>query len=240
MADKTQTSIDGRTVTIYPVGAVDPLAFPVVYSTDYKEAGEEILARCAELGCAPFNLVVVSDIEWDQLLSPWPHEPVVKKDDKFEGRSSEYLAWLLGTVVPCAEGALGGTPATSYVSGYSMAGLFAVWSLYQTDFFTGAICGSGSLWYPGMRDYALTHELAAMAQGGKLASKGLRGVYFSLGDRETKVKNPVLQTTEDVMHALVDRYTQLGIPCMFESNPGNHFRDVDLRMAKGLTWLLAQ
>ena len=42
------------------------------------------------------------------------------------------------------------------------------------------------------------------------------------------------------MHDLVDRYTQLDIPTVFESNPGNHFRDVDLRMAKGIAWLLAQ
>lgn len=231
MADKTQTTIDGRTVTVYPAQADDPLSLPVFYSTDFKEAGAAVLARCQKLGCAPFNLAVISDIEWDQLLSPWPHEPVVEKDDKFEGRSPEYLGWLLGTVVPYVEGQLGGEPAASYISGYSMAGLFSIWALYQTDFFAGAVCGSGSLWYPDMRAYALTHELRR---------NDLRGVYFSLGDRETKVKNPVLQTTEDVMHDLVDRYTQLGIPTVFESNPGNHFRDVDLRMAKGIAWLLAQ
>lgn len=65
MADKTQTTIDGRTVTVYPAQADDPLSLPVFYSTDFKEAGAAVLARCQKLGCAPFNLAVVSDIEWE-------------------------------------------------------------------------------------------------------------------------------------------------------------------------------
>lgn len=30
----------------------------------------------------------------------------------------------------------------------------------------------------------------------------------------------------------------LGIETTFEMNPGNHFKDADLRLAKGIAWML--
>ena len=111
-----------------------------------------------------------------------------------------------------------------------MAGLFALWSLYETDLFSGAVCASGSLWYPGFCDFALNNEFRRISVG----------VYLSVGDRESAVKNPTLQKTGSVFRTLEEHYKSRGVSSVFELNPGNHYRDVDLRMAKGYRWILSQ
>lgn len=224
--DITERTFEKKVVRAYRNGDA---ALPIVYSNDYLEAGEKVLAVCADIGCAPFNLVTMSHIGWDQSMSPWPSEPVAAKNDHFTGKAPEHLAWILDEVVPFAEAALGVQEPTCYISGYSMAGLFALWSAYQTDCFRGVVCASGSLWFPGFRDFALKGQLACNPQG----------IYLSLGDRESKVRNPALQVTDGVYRELEAHYASLGIPCIYEVNPGNHFRDMGLRVAKGIAWLLS-
>lgn len=223
-------TMDGRNVVVYRAAgpSADDARVPVVYSNDYFEAGEAVLSRCEELGCRPFHLVTVSGFDWDECLSPWSSEPVVGPDDHFTGEAPAYLEWLTGNVVPHAEDVLGVKDAMSYLVGYSMAGLFALWSLYETRRFSGVMCASGSLWYPGFEEFAMTHEPACTP----------RGIYLSLGDQESSVANPALRRTEGVFRKLDERYRKAGIPSTFELNPGDHYRDADLRMAKGITWLL--
>ena len=227
MSEAISTEIDGKVVKLYRGGGED---LPVIYTNDYGESGAQVLQRCGELGCPPFHLVTVSKVGWDQNMSPWPSAPVVAKNDHFTGNAPEYLQWYLGNVVPFAEDALDLRSPVSYISGYSMAGLFALWSLYETDFFSGAVCASGSLWYPGFRDFALSHTF----------KRTPTGIYLSLGDRESVTKNPALQKTEDVFRTLCEHYRSGSLASVFELNPGNHYRDMDLRMAKGYCWLLSQ
>lgn len=227
MRNAVSLELDGRAIRLYR-GAGDDL--PVVYSNDYAESGAAVLQRCEELGCPPFHLVTVSKVGWDQNMSPWPSAPVVAKNDHFDGNAPDYLNWFLASVVPCAEENLAVKNPVSYISGYSMAGLFALWSLYETDFFRGAVCASGSLWYPGFRGFALSHALKGEPDG----------IYLSLGDRESISRNPVLQKTESVFADLYGQYSRGGTPSVFEVNPGNHYRDMDVRMAKGYRWLLSR
>jgi predicted alpha/beta superfamily hydrolase len=226
MSETVSTELDGRVIRLYR-GSGENL--PVLYSNDYAESGDAVLRRCRELKCPPFHLVFVSNVGWDQNMSPWPSGPVVAKDDHFEGNAPAYLNWLLKTVIPCAEETLELKNPLSYITGYSMAGLFALWSLYETDFFSGAVCASGSLWYPGFCDFALSHDFRRTPAG----------IYLSLGDRESAVRNPALQKTEAVFRTLNEHYLRHGLPSVFELNAGNHYRDADLRMAKGYTWLLS-
>ena len=37
---------------------------------------------------------------------------------------------------------------------------------------------------------------------------------------------------------LTNEYKNKGIETTFEMNPGNHFKDADLRLAKGIAWIL--
>jgi predicted alpha/beta superfamily hydrolase len=226
MARVTEAELDGKVVKVYRAGGEN---LPVVYSNDYQENGEAVLARCAEIGCPPFHLVTMSKVGWDRSMSPWPSAPVVARNDHFTGEGPAHLEWLLEKTVPHAERVLGVSGAMSFISGYSMAGLFALWAIFQTDFFAGAVSASGSVWFPGFREFALGHEPAGSP----------RGVYLSLGDRETKVSNPALQHTDETCREIRDHLEEAGVPAKFELNPGNHYRDMDVRVAKGIAWLLA-
>ncbi len=199
---------------------------PVVYCV--AQSDHEILQACNEISCKKFHLVTIEKVDWNENLSPWAADSVVTKDDGFSGRGAEFLQWIFKKVVPLVDETLRKEQHVSYIAGYSMAGLFALWSLYQTDYFNGAVCASGSLWFPAFEEYVLTNEMKASP----------KGIYLSLGDRESAGRNPVLKKTETIYRNLFAFFIQQEQNVFFEMNQGNHFKDVDLRLAKGLTWLL--
>ena len=199
---------------------------PVVYCIAQED--QELLKECEKLSCSKFHLVTIENVDWNKNLSPWEAGSVVTKNDGFTGQASEFLNWMLSNVVPLVEQELEGEQHLSYIAGYSMAGLFALWSLYQTEFFQGAVCASGSLWFPEFEAFATLNEL-------KLNPNR---IYLSLGDRESFGRNSFLKKTETVYRHIADSLTSKGNQVFFEMNPGNHFQDVDLRLAKGITWIL--
>lgn len=218
---------DNKKIKVY---RAEGAGLPVVYSNDHEESGERLLKRCREFSCPAFHLVCVCGLDWDADMSPWPSEPVVYRNDNFSGKGPEYLQQLLHDAVPHVKEILQEEPERSYIAGYSMAGLFALWSLYETDFFRGAACVSGSLWFPGFLDFALNTEMKGVSDG----------IYLSLGDRESAGRNPVLKRNEGVYRSLEACYHEKGIRSVFELNAGGHFTDIDIRTAKGITWLLRQ
>ena len=214
-----------RRVCLYQL--VEGLA-PLVYSIDYHENGQLLLEACRQVDCSGFNLVTISGLHWNQELSPWPIETVVSKDDKFTGEARGWLTMFTGEVVPQVERLLDSPPSWRLLAGYSMAGLFAVWTAFQTDLFSRILSASGSMWYPGWLEYAQKQELASE----------LAGAYFSVGDKESTSRNAVLQTVGERTRAMADLMASRGIPSKFELNPGNHFKNPPLRVAKGIKWLL--
>ena len=201
---------------------------PLVYSIDYHENGELLLEACKQVGCSGFNLVTISGLHWNQELSPWPIETVVSKNDNFAGKADQWLPLLTGEVLPQVEQLLDAPPAWRCLAGYSLAGLFAVWTAYQCDLFTRILSASGSMWYPGWLEYAHEHQLAAP----------LQGAYLSVGEQESSSRNAVLQTVGERTQALAALMAERGIPSKFELNPGNHFKNPPLRVVKGIKWLL--
>lgn len=201
---------------------------PLVYSIDYHENGELLLEACKQVDCSGFNLVTISGLHWNQELSPWPIETVVSKDDRFTGEAGDWLTMLTAEVVPQVERLLDAPPAWRMLAGYSLAGLFAVWTAFQTDLFTRILSASGSMWYPGWLEYACEHQLVAP----------LQGVYLSVGDKESTSRNAVLQTVGERTQALAHLMTERGIKTKFELNPGNHFKNPPLRVAKGIEFLV--
>lgn len=201
---------------------------PLIYSIDYHENGQLLMDACTQLGCNGFNLVTISGLRWNQELSPWPVETVVSKDDNFAGEASQWLPVLTGEVVPQVEDLLAATPTWRMLAGYSLAGLFAVWAATHTGLFCRILSASGSMWYPGWLEYARAHELDASVDG----------VYLSVGDKESTSRNAVLQTVGENTRLLADLLSERGVRATFELNPGNHFKNPPLRVAKGINWLL--
>lgn len=218
--------IGGRTVRVYGCGEKGA---PTVYASMYMEAGAPVLEACGRMGCRQFNLVTLSDLHWDEDLSPWAHEPLVSSDDHFTGGSEEYARYIGDEVVPYAEGILG-EPGERIIAGYSMGGLFALYAPHVTDIFSRCVSASGSVWFPGFPEFVETTPFARRPDA----------VYLSLGDRECHVRNKALRTVEDCTRRLWDFYRSQGIESTFELNPGNHFREADVRLAKGITWVLSR
>ncbi len=93
-------------------------------------------------------LAAVPVDDWNRELSPWTAPPV-HGTESFGGGAADTLLYLLESIVyPLRrEGRL------FYLGGYSLAGLFALWSACQTDVFTGIAAVSPSVWFPGFVDY---------------------------------------------------------------------------------------
>ena len=205
-------------------------AAPLVYSIDYHENGHLLLDACKQVGCSGFNLVTISGLHWNQELSPWPVGTVVSKDDRFTGGAPELLPMLTDDIVPQVERLLNAPPTWRCLAGYSLAGLFAVWTAFQTDLFTRILSASGSMWYPGWLEYARERQFAGLVQG----------VYLSVGEQESTSRNAVLQTVGVRTEAIATMLAERGLNVKFELNPGNHFKNPPLRVVKGIHWLLQQ
>ena len=57
-------------------------------------------------------------------------------------------------------------------------------------------------------------------------------------DRPLIVFNTVLKTVQENTEAILQHYQGLGVDVRWELNPGNHFRDVAMRSAKGIKAIL--
>ena len=169
-----------------------------------------------ELTDADFRLIAVRVPDWNRDLSPWP-APAVFGKEGFGNGAVDFLEEIL-PLVP--EG------RTCCIGGYSLAGLFALWAAYRTDRFAGVAAASPSVWFPGFTEYM---------QANRIRSKA---VYLSLGDREEKAKNPVMAAVGSRIRKAEGILNAQGIPCTLEWNPGNHFRDADIRTAQAVAWVL--
>ena len=217
--------LDGKTVSVWP--GSQPGA-PAVYLNTYGEEGGQVRAEMAKLGCPDCSLVAVSGLDWDKDLSPWPAPAVRRGEEPFAGGAAEYLAWMTGSLLPAARALLPGTPCWEGLAGYSMAGLFAVWALGRTHVFRRGASMSGSLWYPGIREYLMAHPPRPDC------------LYFSLGSKESKTRNPLMAAVEENTRAIQAFCREQGITTTFQLNPGNHFRDTAARTAAGIAWMLEQ
>lgn len=57
-------------------------------------------------------------------------------------------------------------------------------------------------------------------------------------DRPLIVFNTVLKTVQENTEAILQHYQELSVDVRWELNPGNHFRDVAMRSAKGIKAIL--
>ena len=169
-----------------------------------------------KLAGVDFRLLAVR-VDWFRDLSPWP-APAVYGNIPFGSGAAETLDKILK---------LTGKPGKRYVlGGYSMGGLFALWAACRSDAFSAVAAASPSVWFPGFTDY--------MFSGGIRTGR----VYLSLGDREEKTRNPVMATVGDRIREIHAWLQSRDIPCCLEWNEGNHFRDLEERMAKGFAWAI--
>lgn len=200
---------------------------PLVIVNTFQRDGHEVYEAIQQIESIPIVLAVISDIDWNDEMTPGKCPPLYKGDSPCTGGADGYIRKLEDKIVPAILAELNGQPGFVAIAGYSLGGLFAIYSLYKTDIFSRAVSASGSMWFPGFLDFVRKNEMLVKPDR----------VYFSLGDKEAKTRNQMLCTVEDNTKEICELIKNNGIESIFEMNEGNHFKDADLRLAKGIKWI---
>ena len=164
-----------------------------------------------------FYQIAIKVRNWNNDLSPWS-SPAVFGKESFGGEAADTLSEVLKY---CTN-----RDKTYIIGGYSLAGLFALWTAYQTDVFKGVAAASPSVWFPGFVEYMRENRIRTGS------------VYLSLGDREEKTRNPVMAKVGERIREAYTILMDQRICTTLEWNQGNHFRDADIRTAKAFAWVM--
>jgi hypothetical protein len=175
-----------------------------------------------------FSLVAFKIEDWNSELTPW-EMPLLRGKGNFGDGATRTLEFIKNELIPALSECINtGNNGIKYIlGGYSLAGLFSLWSGYQTDIFEGIAAVSPSVWYKKWIEYVETEKT--------LSEK----IYLSLGDTEEKTKHQILSKIGDNIRKQHEILENSGnVKTVLEWNEGNHFKNPDIRTAKGFLWVM--
>ncbi|MDO4813477.1 MAG: alpha/beta hydrolase-fold protein [Gemella sp.] len=163
---------------------------------------------------------------WNSDLSPW-EMPAIFGKENFSGAGKTTLKFIEETLIPnILEKYKLEADIKKILGGYSLAGLFSLWSAYQTDKFSSIVAASPSVWFKDWENYL------------KRENPVIDTIYLSLGDKEEKTRNKIMSSVGDVIRIQEEVLKNQGINTILEWNKGGHFQDSDIRLAKGFAWCI--
>lgn len=233
--------IDERKVNVLCEGSGGPLFMLGVFAGEEEYVGDIFRIVREMVPGRPFTLAAYETRDWDMDFSPWKSGNAAEGIDGIEAGPGDTAARLgsfggggpvtLKWLSEALNGDLRRFVDTGgvFICGYSLSGLFSLWSVYASNLFDGCACCSGSLWYEGWIEFASSH---------KLQKPGI--VYLSLGGKEEKSPNPVMATIGGATRSqdkILDQDANV-IRHTLVMNPGGHFASTDKRVAKGIAWLI--
>ena len=228
---KEQFKIKNKIINIY-FNNSNLKELPVVILNNYSDNAEEVYNKCNDINCNEFILVSISNLDWNKEMTPWFAPKLNKHDEDCLGKADEYIDLLVNDIMQYVSNfiinKLNKNIKYYTIAGYSLAGLFSVYIAYKTDLFKRIVSASGSFWYPDFLEFVKENNI----------SSNIEKIYFSLGNRESKVKNKILSEVENNTKELEKIYKDKGINTVYIENDGNHFQEVSLRIAKGIKWVL--
>ena len=175
-----------------------------------------------------FSLVAFKIEDWNSELTPWEMSLLRGKGNFGDGAAGTLEFIKNDLILAVSEYINIENKEIKYIlGGYSLAGLFSLWSGYQTDIFEGIAAVSPSVWYKGWIEY--------VAAGKPLSEK----IYLSLGDTEEKTKHQILSKIGENIrkqHEILEKSEN--VKTVLEWNEGNHFQNPDIRTAKGFLWVM--
>lgn len=213
--------VDNLKVTL--IGGSSAIICYMLYPYDEVIGWAEAAAKNYDV-----SIAVITNIDWDNALTPWPAAGVPTGSPDFEGLAPQFLDLIRDKVIPQVEIALGiAAGAQRTLVGVSLSGLFTLWQWLECDLFDNIISLSGSFWY---------EYFVVWVKSRKVSAKRGRA-YFLLGIKEAL--SPVLQfkpvQTDTV--EIVDFLKTHGVDCEFELVPGNHYQFADQRLTRAFTWM---
>ena len=203
---------------------------PIVVLNTVQGEGRKVYDLVKQSSNKDFTFLGIDGIDWNHDLSPWDVPPMFPKGESFTAGAKDHLERITKEILPKIIGDYDLEPEYIMLSGYSLAGLFAIYSMYRTDTFSRIVSASGSLWFPGLMGFVRDNSLMRRPDV----------LYLSLGDREAGTRNPVLGKVQENTEQLAKLYSDMGIDTRFELNPGNHFMNPEGRMAKGIAYALSR
>lgn len=223
----------GRPVCVYlPETSDGPLR--TVYMLAGPEPRLELTGAldkaAALLGPFPFAAVAVGTDRWNHDYSPWPAPAMMDGEPPFTGGAGETISWLTTDLIPSIEAReqILPQPGGRIILGYSLAGLCALYAMYQTDFFSACGCCSGSLWFDGWLEYTATHRVRPGSR-----------IYISIGRDEEKAKNPRIAVVGAATRAIGERYSNASevADTALVFHDGSHFSHIPDRVGAAIYWL---
>ena len=229
-SNRTQVEriIEGHTITIYynPKHPDDPLMYTHLDKEDMDHIDLTLFNNRV-------NFINNSSASYYYYLTPWKAAAVFTKAPDFEGKADEYLSTLTEKIIPTVEQEFSLIPKHRIIVGYSIAGLFAVYSTFNCGLFDSFGCVSGSMWYDNFIDYIKTHDV-------KVNNNKLNCSYFSIGKEEKHTKNERMKFGEEKMKEAECIMREKSVKTIFEFTSGNHFTNCSVKMCKAIQWLLKE
>ena len=226
-SEKKQISLQGRQCIVYADNAPRFFLIQPVNGQEMEVLDQEI-EMIAEKAGVSVLFVAVKIADWNEELSPW-NAPPVFGNLEFGSGAKETLEFIKDVLIPHF--------TTEYrleedvpiiLGGYSLAGLFSLWSAYQTECFAAIAAASPSVWFPGWIKYTDSFH----------SQCGI--IYLSLGDREEKTKNKQLGVVGACIRDQHEKLMQEEIITILEWNKGSHFKDSAGRCANAFVWCIYQ
>ena len=200
---------------------------PLIVIPSFKDNSLDLKKEIEKLTDKDFSLLTIYVSDWNNDLSPYVASSVFKGISDFKGNADSFLDYVLNLIKKVVlEESI--KPIYKTLTGYSMAGLFAVYTLFKTNEFLKVGSVSGSLWFPLFIEFVKNNEVL----------QGISTFYMSLGDKEKKTSNKIMSQVETNSLIIFERIKPQFNNSKFEFNPGNHFKDEDLRIAKCIAYLL--
>lgn len=173
-----------------------------------------------------FSLIAFKIEYWNNELSPWKAPPAFG-NKSFGSGSRETLEFIESRLIPTVKEKYDFSDDVKVIlGGYSLAGLFSLWSAYKSNTFLGIAAASPSVWFSGWEEF--------MNNNTPLSNI----IYLSLGDTEEKTKNKVMSAVGDNIRKQEELLKNDNINTILEWNKGGHFSDSDLRVAKAFVWCI--
>lgn len=107
-------AISGKTLSIFP--RLEAIA-PIIYLHTFADEGQKIFDNARAVGCPPFTLVAISDLDWNHDMVPWDNPPIFKNAEPCTGGADDYLQLLTEVIIPAAEKEIHGSPRWRGIAG---------------------------------------------------------------------------------------------------------------------------
>ncbi|EGF87458.1 alpha/beta hydrolase [Gemella haemolysans] len=217
--------IDNKSCIGYITDAAKYLLIQPVDGHDIEVLDNEV-AKIQDNIDKQFSLIAFKIEDWNSELSPWEAPPAFG-NKSFGSGAKDTLEFIESRFIPTVKEKYNLDNDIKFIlGGYSLAGLFSLWSAYKSNIFSGIAAASPSVWFNGWEEF--------MNNNTPLSNT----IYLSLGDTEEKTKNKVMSAVGDNIRKQEELLKNDKIKTILEWNKGGHFSNSDIRVAKAFIWCI--